>query len=438
MTNVALIVLDTLRKDKFDEHFDWLPGRRYENAWSTSHWTVPAHASLFTGKYASEVGIYAGTQRFDCETPLLAEQFEDAGYMTRAFSANPNISPAFDAHRGFQQFDGRFRIEGLDEGMFDWETFIAESRDMGPERFAIALKRCIFGDYKTIPSLKHGAKMKLRDMGFGSKVVDGGGERALELVRDTKFGDKEFFFANLMEAHAPYDPPEPFKTVDVDVDTLAATMDGPDDRPEDIQQAYDDSVRYLSHVYEQLFAELRADFDVIVTVSDHGEVLGEHDVWGHLYGLYPELTNVPLSIYTADSASGESNASVNLCDVHQTLLDAIDVESDGRGRNLLGSLENDDCLVEYHGLCERNYLSLQNKGFEDVDQLNEELRGIASGEYYGYETFDGWNEHGSEPSFGPQERLDELVSACDRRDVTDDEFDLDDDIVSRLEDLGYA
>ena len=315
-------------------------------------------------KYASEVGIYAGAQRFDCKTPLLAEQFEDAGYTTRAFSANPNISPAFDAHRGFQQFDGRFRIEGLGEGMFDWETFIAESRGMGPERFAIALKRCIFDEYKTIPSLKHGAKMKLRDMGFGSKVADGGGERALELVRDTEFGDEEFFFANLMEAHAPYDPPEPFKTVDVDIDTLAATMDGPDDRPADIQQAYDDSVRYLSHVYEQLFAELRADFDVIVTVSDHGEVLGEHGVWGHLYGLYPELTNVPLSIYTADGASGESDASVNHCDVHRTILDTIDVKSDRRGQNLLGSLEDDDCLVEYHGLCERNYLSLQNKGFE--------------------------------------------------------------------------
>ena len=73
-----------------------------------------------------------------------------------------------------------------------------------------------------------------------------------------------------------------------------------------------------------------------------------------------------------------------------------------------------------------------------MDRLNEELQGVASGEYYGYETFDGWNERGPTPDFDPRERLDELVSACDRRNVTDDEFDLDDDIVSRLEDLGYA
>lgn len=55
--NIALIVLDTLRKDSFDEHFDWLPGRRFENAWAPSHWTVPVHASLFTGHYPSEVGV---------------------------------------------------------------------------------------------------------------------------------------------------------------------------------------------------------------------------------------------------------------------------------------------------------------------------------------------------------------------------------------------
>lgn len=84
MTNIALVVLDTLRYDSFEDYFDWLPGTRFDNAWSTSHWTVPVHASLFTGKYASEVGIYAGAQTFDCEEPLLAERLSKAGYMTRA------------------------------------------------------------------------------------------------------------------------------------------------------------------------------------------------------------------------------------------------------------------------------------------------------------------------------------------------------------------
>lgn len=47
--NVAVIVLNTMRKDVFDEHFDWFPGVRYEEAYSIESYTVPAHGSLFTG-----------------------------------------------------------------------------------------------------------------------------------------------------------------------------------------------------------------------------------------------------------------------------------------------------------------------------------------------------------------------------------------------------
>ncbi|SIR17707.1 Arylsulfatase A [Haladaptatus litoreus] len=438
MTNIALIVLDTLRKDKFDEHFDWLPGRRYENAWSTSHWTVPAHASLFTGKYASEVGIHAGSQSFDCEEPLLAETLSNNDYTTRAFSANPNISPAFEAHRGFDDFKGNFRLEGLEEGMFDWEKFIAESRDMGYERFAIALKRCVFGDYRTLPSVKHGVKLKLRDMGIGSKVVSGGAEMALDLIQNAEFGEKEFLFVNLMEAHAPYDPPKPFKSVDVNIDTLYASMDRPSDPPKDIKTAYDDSVRYLSHIYRQVFDSLRADFDTIITVGDHGELLGEHDAWGHLYGLHPELTNVPLSIYTGNGSNVEISESVNLCDVYQTTLHSAGIETNSRGRDLLSITDDGEFVVEYHGLCERNYLALQNKGFDDLSHMDDELGGLVTGDFYGYETFEGWEEFGTSPYSSARDRLETLLVERDKRSVDNEKQDLDDEILGRLEDLGYA
>ncbi|WP_262180173.1 hypothetical protein [Haloarcula laminariae] len=65
MPNIAVVVLDTLRKDAFDGHFDWPPSVSFENAWSTSHWTVPAHRSLFTGQYPSETGVRARAERFD-------------------------------------------------------------------------------------------------------------------------------------------------------------------------------------------------------------------------------------------------------------------------------------------------------------------------------------------------------------------------------------
>lgn len=57
--NVALIILDTLQKDVFNDQFGWLSGVRCENAWNTSHCTTPAHAFLFIGVYPSKVGAHA-------------------------------------------------------------------------------------------------------------------------------------------------------------------------------------------------------------------------------------------------------------------------------------------------------------------------------------------------------------------------------------------
>ncbi|QLG48853.1 sulfatase-like hydrolase/transferase [Natrinema halophilum] len=465
MTNVALIVLDTLRYDAFETHFDWLPGRRFEHAWSTSHWTVPAHVSLFTGRYASEVGIYAGAQTFDCPDRLLAERLQSSGYTTRAFSANPNLSPVFEADRGFDQFELSWRLEHHGDDLFDWDGFIAETREQGPERYAAALKEVLLGDNRTIPSLKHGAKLKLRDTPLGHHVEndDDGASTALELVRDTSFGDDEFLFLNLMEAHSPYDPPAEWKTVDVDVDGLAASLGEPTDDPTDIERAYEDCVRYLSHIYERIFAEVRESFDLIVTVSDHGELLGEHGGWEHLSGIYPELAHVPLSVYDSRAEIVEEvtydDHSVSVLDVHETILAAAGLTSgpDSRGRNLVDRSElesesvcpdctdedrsegsHDDVLVEYHGIPDRHLDALRRKGFEDVAHRSRWLDGIAVGEYFGYETFEGFEESGESPYEDPQARIRDVVDAIDRRTDVQGDGEIDESVMRQLEDLGYA
>ncbi|PCR92737.1 sulfatase-like hydrolase/transferase [Natrinema ejinorense] len=465
MTNIALIVLDTLRYDAFEDHFDWVPGRRFEHAWSTSHWTVPAHASLFTGRYASEVGIYAGAQTFDTADPLLAERLRSAGYTTRAFSANPNISPVFDADRGFDRFEKSHRLQHHGDELFDWDDFIAQTRDRGPERYALALGKVLFGDDRTLPSLKHGAKLKLRDTRFGHHLdaVDDGARAALELVRETTFGDDEFLFVNLMEAHSPYDPPPEWKTVDVDIDGLAASLGEPTDDPADLERAYDDCVRYLSDVYERLFAHLRASFDLVVTVSDHGELLGEHGGWEHLSGLYPELARVPLSVFDAREGAVEDvtydETPVTLLDVHETVLAAAGLESDpaARGRDLTalsdsdsagrpdgdeggpdGAFREGETLVEYHGLPERHLDALRRKGFDDLEYRTRWLEGVALGEYFGYETFGGFEEWGESPYEDPRARLRELVDSIDRRTDVEEDLELDESVRQQLEDLGYA
>ncbi|WP_430504724.1 sulfatase-like hydrolase/transferase [Haloparvum sp. PAK95] len=437
MTNIALIVLDTLRYDAFEEHFDWHPGIRFDNAWSTSHWTVPAHASLFTGKYASEVGIYAGAQTFDCKEPLLAEQLSDSGYTTRAFSANPNISSTFQGDRGFDQFERSWRLEGMDEKLFDWDDFIARTRGEGPSRFLKALQECVTSDCKTLASLRHGIQLKLRDTQLGHGAKDDGISSALNLVRETKFEDNEFLFMNLMEAHTPYDPPSEWKTVDVELDGLVATMDEPDYPVEEIQQAYDDSVRYLSHMYEKVFNELKKDFDVIITLSDHGELLGEHDAWEHLYGIYPEVTRVPLTIYAGDDDISRRNESVSLLDVHKTVLEVGNIYSDGKGRDIRNAVGDGEYLVESHGLPERNKKALYGRGFDELEFLDEWLHGIVNARYYGYETYDDFEERGQPIYDNPRERISKLDANLEKRVNSKDE-NIDEKVMDQLADLGYA
>lgn len=443
MTRIAVVVLDTLRKDAFDDHFEWLPGTRFDNAWSTTHYTTAAHASLFTGLYGSEAGVHKHSMNLDCERPVLAEQLHESGYTTRAFSANPNVSPAFDFDRGFDEFTGSWRVRSMDDAMFDWENFIALHSDDGVVRFPKAVAACVNSDCATLPSLKFGARMKMRDWGVGRTMQDDGAREARSFVRSLSPDDEEFFFLNLIEPHVPYDPPEPYKSVDVTLEGLSAYFDGLESDPDDIRRAYDDSVRYLADMYEDIFSELRSKFDLVITLSDHGEMLGERDVWEHPFGVYPPLTHVPMVVWRAEDPRADEQRTelVNLFDVYATVCAAAGIEADA-GRDLRTEFSDDaEYLTEFHGVKVAKRERLRQQGHGDVEFLADELVGILAEEYYGYEDFgDEFVERGDGPYRGEEarERLDTLREG---RAIREDAESVDDDIDAttqrHLEDLGY-
>jgi arylsulfatase A-like enzyme len=457
MTSIALVVLDTLRKDSFDNHFGWLPGVRYENAYSPSHWTVPVHASMFTGRYPSEVGVYANSEKLDCPETVLAETLSTNGYNTRAFSANGNLSDYFKFDRGFDEFRVNWRAEGWKEELefkneadvFDWKTFNSETDYEYPIRPLLGTAKAIFGDYDTIPSLRHGFNRKMRGPGspkLSEDPIDYGSKEALEYVRSADFGNNEFLFLNIMDAHNPYKPPKEYRTVEpIRIHGLKATVRGPDTDPERVRKAYKDSVRYLSDMYEKIFEELRRKFDYIITLSDHGELLGEHDSWEHLCGIYPELTHVPLSVYSDDHKDGTINDMVNLLDIHKTILEIASVADselshESRGKNILGDFEARDTISEFHGLSRLHLQSLNDEWIEKVGFMDTELKGLASPpNYYGYETFEGFEQNGESQAENSREKLDELICSMDRREMDQEEYhEMSEDVMNRLKDLGYA
>lgn len=438
MTSIALVVLDTLRKDAFDAEFDWLPGKRFDHAWSTAKWTMPAHASLFTGKYASEVGVHAKSEGFDCPEPALAECLQRAGYTTRAYSANLMVSPVFGFDRGFNTFDGTWRINVNGKSLAGWKELLEINQNTtGLGRYLDVTRRAFDGQYRIRASIKRG--LGKRFTGRFAKPTDDGATKFLETVRETEFEDDVFLFANLMEAHAPYAPPS--GTVeDSSYDEVTATLTDDEPDGERIRRAYDEAVRYLAGRYRRIFAELQRDFDYVITMADHGELFGEHGSWRHLHGVYPELVRIPLVISGPD-CSGVCSKTTSILDVHRTVLELADVDVPSRGQHLLGELAERPRLVEYEGLRSARIRTMREAGFTDslIQTYDAPLAGIAlSGSYYGYETRGGWSEDGEPTVAEPRKSLEELKETLDVREPTNDAIDVADGVKKRLEDLGYA
>jgi arylsulfatase len=158
-----------------------------------------------------------------------------------------------------------------------------------------------------------------------------------------------------------------------------------------------------------------------------------------MWGIPPELTHVPLSVYNGDEDNPEVRTeSVSILDVHKTILTAAGVESDhSRGRNLLKPVESGEFLTEYHGLSDRYFQVLENNSITDYDHLDTELTGLAFNEYYGYEDFNGFREVSDSPFNDPQTQLRKRVAELEKRQ-TEKTNDIGEAVREQLEDLGYA
>lgn len=433
MTNVALVVLDTVRYDAFWEAFDWLDGARFTRAYSTSHWTVPAHASLFTGRYPGEVGVHGRSPALDCTDGTLAEAFAGAGYRTRCLTANTQLYQYDGWDRGFDEFVGPANLGRTDDDVFDWGEHI-ESTEPGIGRYLSGIRRCFDADHDTLASLRYG---------FGlhrTPSWDGGARAVRRRLEAMDVGESEFLFVNLMDAHTPYHPP-PGSADPVTV-VIADALAGEVTDPETIRAAYRSSIEHLSAVYRDIFAELEAAYDYVVTVSDHGELLGEHGLWNHSVSLHTELVHVPLVVSGPDVEPGQYDAVVDLLDVHRTVANLAGVDVDSRGRELFGPLEPVPHLIQSHGLLPFHRGQFERTGtpISKFERWQTPLNGFVAEEgSYCYEPAPGeFRVIGPKDETAARRRLDDLVAELDIRDVADDDVDVSADVKRRLEELGYA
>src|SRR5690606_31724814 len=109
--NVLILMLDTVRKDRFTP--DRAPnltrlaenGAWFEHAWASSSWSLPTQATVLTGLHSFDHGADFPGIALDPSVPTLGEYFQRRGYATGAFSSNSAWITPEHLGRGFVRFN---------------------------------------------------------------------------------------------------------------------------------------------------------------------------------------------------------------------------------------------------------------------------------------------------------------------------------------------
>jgi arylsulfatase A-like enzyme len=141
--NLLLISIDTLVPGRMSTyggprattpHIDELAKRavRFDNAFSTAPWTMPAHASMLTGLYPLSISSDKSERHFYQLAPMLAERFQAAQYATGAVTGGGYCSAAFGLDTGFDSF---VEVDKLDETADSVEAFVEWLKTHQDRRF---------------------------------------------------------------------------------------------------------------------------------------------------------------------------------------------------------------------------------------------------------------------------------------------------------------
>lgn len=336
--NVIIVVLDTVRARQlglYDRDRDPMPnltrfGRDatvFERAYTNAPWTMPAHATLFTGMLPSEHGCHGGSLGFTTSQESLAEGFSNRGYRTVGVSNNVWISDHFGFDTGFDEF------------YKEWQLF-RQSREIGH-----TVKETVDSDSTLVGELIRGNPFVNAVNGLYGKFVyrrtDFGGARTTRhvasLLDDT--ARPFFLFVNYMEGHAPFLEheqsarylPEDIDDVDGYTELSGSSFDyhtgrrDVDDSAFDVVEAlYDGELAYLDGQLKRLFETLRdqevLSQSIVVIVGDHGENVGDHGLMAHRFSVHDTLLHVPLVVRHPDFGRGELvEEPVDFLDLHRWL-----------------------------------------------------------------------------------------------------------------------
>lgn len=379
LPNLLWIVMDTVRADHLSSYgypktttprIDDIAaeGVLFERMMSPAPYTLPSHASMFTGLYQYHHGVGEGHPFLDPSLDTIAAWMTRQGYQTVGFSNNPWVGKNTNLARGFEEF---------------YELWLLGDRPF--------LER--FWNWST-GRMRYGAEPT-------NKLV----ERWIRLHPHSPF----FVFINYVEPHLAYQYREEFTPRFMDRPYSMEEIRGVNQNaqafhagkvrmvPEDFRiltSLYDGEICYLDREVGKLVDFLKEsrllDNTILLITSDHGENLGDHGLMNHQFCLYQTLLHVPCILrYPKMIPAGlRIHDPVSLVDLFPTLMALVGGKGDLQtvvfdGENLSSLLGGDrsgkrhsPILAEY----DRPVLSIAEiqGGYPDVSfsRFDRALRSI--------------------------------------------------------------
>ncbi|MEQ8766784.1 MAG: sulfatase-like hydrolase/transferase [Planctomycetota bacterium] len=343
--NVVLVVLDTVRADRLScynaearptPNLDKLAaqGVRFPHAISTSPWTLPAHASLFTSTYPSRHGAVHVDSDWEArplgpQLPTLAETLTQYGYETSAIVANRGfLDPFYGLDRGFGWYEV---LQPKSDGLF-WNPIAQRT----PLRRYYRLNTNVLA-----PEVN---------------------EQALAWIDRRSESQKPFFlFVNFMDAHgSPFLPDFSDQVGGLgltpgDIENLGEIQGGAASLDEnqrwDLATWYTKEVQYLDDQLGQLFEDLKQreiwDDSLVIVTSDHGELLGEHGGVGHELYLDEEVLRVPLIVkYPRGTNPADVDHWVQTVDIAPEILRVASIPAPETYQGILPGYRTDNPIAE--------------------------------------------------------------------------------------------
>ena len=366
--DIVLIVLDTQRADRLGCYGHTRPitpnldrfaagGALFEQAVSPAQWTIPSHASLFTGLYPTAHGVTQSSHSIGSGRPHLAQVLRQLGYETVGFCNNPLVGVLNNGFKrgfgAFYNYGGAFPSLPRHSNPWPWPmNRVAEAYTQFLRRISYPIQN-IFGQ----SDLAFRVSLHAFLTPLWSKMANfkGQNERSVDDVvtfleeRETAESDRPLFlFLNLMETHLPFWPPgefidrvAPYFRDSKEARTIlrawnreayrwAAPLAEPLGELEsrvlndiyDAEVAYQDD--YLGRLFDGLAQRDNARDTLTIIVADHGDGLGDHGYFGHAFVAYEELVHVPLIAHWPARLAAETRVAtpVSTRRVFHTLLDA--------------------------------------------------------------------------------------------------------------------